>query len=283
MSLYRAAAAAALVLAIAACSAAPASVASPSQSPIPTGGPPVTAAPGGPAELQVYGAASLKAVLAKVKEAYELANPGITLNISTDSSAALETKIEQGAPADVFLSADTAGPQKLVDAGLATGGVVKIAGNVLTVIVPVGNPATIASPADLARPGVKVIAAGDAVPITKYAAKLIEDLAALTGYPTGFASAYAANIVSREDSAGAVAAKIALGEGDAAIVYATDAVASGKVENVAVPAGANVPATYGGVALARSKFAQATASFLAWLTGAEGQAVFAGFGFLPGK
>ena len=62
-------------------------------------------------------AASLKNVLAKVEEAYEAANPGTTLTISTDSSAALETKIEQGAPADVFLSADVTNPQKLVDAG----------------------------------------------------------------------------------------------------------------------------------------------------------------------
>src|SRR5262249_38292041 len=67
------------------------------------------------ADLQIYGAASLKAALAKIKGQYEAANPGTTLTVSTDSSAALETKIEQGAPADVFLSADTTNPKKLVD------------------------------------------------------------------------------------------------------------------------------------------------------------------------
>jgi molybdate transport system substrate-binding protein len=96
--------------------------------------PPVTpaaAAPGSAASanLTIYAAASLKAALAKVKTTYEATHPGTTLTISTDSSAALETKIEQGAPADVFLSADTANPQKLVDKGLAAGGITRFAGN----------------------------------------------------------------------------------------------------------------------------------------------------------
>src|SRR5664280_704452 len=78
--------------------------------------------------LTIYGASSLKAVLAKVKAAYETANPGTTLTISTDSSTALETQIEQGAPADVFLSADTTNPQKLVAKGLASGSPLKFAG-----------------------------------------------------------------------------------------------------------------------------------------------------------
>jgi len=276
MRVFRAIPAIVLAITVAACSTAPTA----SPAPVPTTHP-WTPAPGGPAQLQVYAAASLRAVLAQVKIAFEDANPGITLDLSTDSSAALEAKIEQGAPADVFLSADVANPQKLADAGLVAGQLLPLAGNLLTVIVPAGNPAVIASPADLARPGVKVIAAAGGVPITKYATELVANLAALPGYPAGFASAYAANVVSREDNAGAVTAKIALGEGDAAIVYVTDAKAADKVETVPVPDAANVPAAYGAVALARSKFAQASARFLAWLTGADGQAIFAGFGFLP--
>ena len=72
-------------------------------------------------DLTIFGAASLKGALDKAKAAYEAANPGTTLTISTDSSSALETQIEQGAPADVFLSADTTNPKKLVDKGLAAG------------------------------------------------------------------------------------------------------------------------------------------------------------------
>ena len=129
---------------------APATAAPATAAPAPSA--PATAAP---ASLTIYGASSLSAVLAKVKTTYEAANPGTTLTISTDSSSALETQIEQGAPADVFLSADTTNPQKLVDKGLAAGGITKFAGNLLTVIVPTGNPAGIQTPADLAKiPGV---------------------------------------------------------------------------------------------------------------------------------
>src|SRR6266850_1436887 len=88
-----------------------------------------------PAALTIYGAASLKGVLDKARTAYQTANPGTTLTISTDSSAMLETQIEQGAPADVFLSADTTNPKKLVNAGLADGGAVTCARNELTIIV----------------------------------------------------------------------------------------------------------------------------------------------------
>jgi molybdate transport system substrate-binding protein len=234
-----------------------------------------------PAALTIYGAASLKGVLDKVKTVYETSNPGTTLAISTDSSSALETQIEQGAPADVFLSADTTNPQKLVDKGLAEVAAVAFAGNKLTIIVPAANPAGIKTPADLARSGVKVIAAGDAVPITKYATQLVANLAKEAGYPTNFVAAYAANIVSREDNVNAVVAKIELGEGDAGIVYVTDAAASTKVITMAVPDGANVPAVYAGVVVKASRNAAAAMAFLTWLSGPDGQAILRTFGFLP--
>ena len=84
------------------------------------GGAGAASSPPSPAsvELTIFAAASLKNMLAEAETAYEAANPGTDLTISTDSSSALETQIEQGAPADVFLSADTANPQKLVDGGL---------------------------------------------------------------------------------------------------------------------------------------------------------------------
>ncbi len=254
--------------------------------PAPTPPPATPAASAAPASaasanLTIYAAASLKAALAKVKTTYEAANPGTTLTISTDASSALETKIEQGAPADVFLSADTANPQKLVDKGLTAGGLTKFAGNLLTVIVPTANPAGIQTPADLAKTGVKVIAAGDAVPITKYANKLVANLAQQPGYPADFVAAYTANIVSKEDNVAAVVAKIELGEGDAAIVYVTDAKASSKVTPVAVPPAANVPATYAGVVVKDSANVAAAQAFLTWLAGPDGQAILASFGFLP--
>src|SRR5206468_3051795 len=94
------------------------------------------------------------------------------------------------------------------DKGLADGAAVTFASNKLTVIVPTPNPAGIKTPADLARAGVKVIAAGEAVPITKYATQLVANLAREAGYPANFVGAYTANIVSREDNASGAVAKI---------------------------------------------------------------------------
>ena len=232
-------------------------------------------------DLTIYGAASLKGALDKVRTAYAAASPRTTLTISIDASSALETKIEQGAPADVFLSADTANPKKLVDAGLTAGPAVDFAGNKLTVIVPTSNPASIRTPADLAKPGVKIIAAGDAVPISRYANQLIANLAREPGYPAGFVAACNANVASREDNVKAAVAKVELGEGDAAIVYVTDTKASTKVTTVTVPDSANVLATYAGVVVKASPNAASAKAFLAWLAGPDGQAILAGFGFLP--
>jgi molybdate transport system substrate-binding protein len=273
-----------LAFALGACSAGGASPSAVGQPP----GAPVTPAPASasPAvaarvDLTIYGAASLKGALDKAKAAYEAVNAGVTLAISTDASSALETQIEQGAPADVFLSADTSNPKKLVDKGLTDGQAVAFAGNKLTVIVPTANPAAITTPADLAKSGVKVIAAGDAVPITKYASQLVANLASEPGYPAGFAAAYQANIVSREDNVKAAVAKVELGEGDAAIVYVTDARASSKVTTIAVPDSSNVLATYAGVVVKASPSAAAAQAFLAWFAGRDGQAILATFGFLP--
>ena len=238
--------------------------------------------PSSPAvELTVYGAASLKGALEQAKAAFETANPGTTLTLSTDSSSALATQIEQGAPADLFLSADATNPRKLVDAGVADGAPVTFASNALTVIVPANDPARIMSPAELAKPGVRIVAAGDEVPITRYATQLVDNLAREAGYPADFAAAYAANIASKEDNVKAVVAKIELGEGDAGIVYVTDARASTKVATIDVPSAANVPATYDGVVIKGSTNAAVARAFLAWFAGPDGQAILAALGFLP--
>ncbi len=208
-----------LLLVLAACSSsgstsAPSSAASAAG---PTTAPSV--APASPSaaavDLTVFGAASLKGALADAKTAYEAANPGVTLTVSTDASSALAAQIEQAAPADVFLSADTKNPQALVDKGLANGPITPFADNMLIVIVPTNDPAGITSPKDLAKKGVKIIAAGDEVPITKYANQLVDNLAKQPGYPADFAASYHANIVSKEDNVKAVVAKLELGEGDA--------------------------------------------------------------------
>ena len=232
------------------------------------------------AEVAVYAAASLTIPLESVRSAYESSQPGVRLTLAFDSSAALRTKIEQGAPADVFLSADLGNPQRLVDAGLAVSPVIEFAGNHLTIVIPNANPGAIDTPADLARPGVRIVAAGEQVPITAYATQLLTQLGALPGYPADFASAYAANVVSQEDNARAIVAKLELGEADAGIVYVTDAVGSDELSTVALPPGVAVTATYGGVAVVASARSSEGPTFLSWLAGPEGQAILAGFGFV---
>jgi len=232
-----------------------------------------------PAALTIFGAASLNGALDQLKATYEADHAGTTLTISTDSSAALRTQIEQGAPADVLLSADVTNPQKLVTAGLTDGQAVDFAGNLLTIVVPTTNPARIATPADLARSEIKIIAAGADVPITTYATQAIGLLAKLPGYPAGFSAKYAANVVSREDNVKAVIAKVELGEGDAGIVYVTDARASTKVTVIDIPPQANPPATYAGVVVKSSENAAAAHQFLDWMTGAEAQLILTQLGF----
>ena len=230
-------------------------------------------------ELTVDAAASLKDAMAAIATAYATAAPGTTLTVSTDSSATLRTQIEQGSPADVFLSADAKNPQVLVDAGLTAGGVTPFASNRLTIVVPLDNPVGISTPADLARPGVKIVAAGYEVPITKYATQAVKSLAGLPGYPLDYAAAYAANVVSREDNVRSVVAKIELGEGDAGIVYVTDAAASKVIKTIDLPPAANVVAMYAGVVVGSSAHPREAKAFLDWLVGSGGQAILASFGF----
>ncbi len=233
-----------------------------------------------PPNLQVFGASSLSHALDEFATAYEATGRVSAVTPATGSSGSLRVQIEQGAPADLFLAADTANPQALFDSGLSDGPPMPFATNHLIVVVPEENPAGITSAADLARPNVAVIAAGEDVPITRYAEQLVTNLAALPGYPPDFAAAYAANIASREDNVGAVVSKIELGEGDAAIVYVTDAGAA-SVQSVEIPIEADVVATYSGVILKRTQHPVASRDLLDWIRGAGGQTILVDLGFSP--
>jgi molybdate transport system substrate-binding protein len=234
-----------------------------------------------PPIITVLAASSLKNAVQAAATAYAKSHGNIGVTVSTDASTALETQIEQDAPADLFLSADTANPEKLADAGFGVGTPTDFAGNRLTIIVPADNPAGITSPVDLAKPGIKLIAAGDSVPITKYATQLVTNLAAVSGYPADFAAAYARNIVSKADNVAGVVSQVELGQGDAAIVYVTDAAATSKVRTIPVPDAANVAATYAGIVVKASSKQTEAKAFLDWLVGPDGQALLATFGFLP--
>jgi molybdate transport system substrate-binding protein len=238
-----------------------------------------SSAPAAPAQLTVLAASSLSGSLADLSAAWKTTHPNTTLVTSTGATSALKTQIEQGSPADVLLGADTTNAQALIDEGDGVGPLTKFATNLLTVIVPANNPKGIQTPADLAKPGVCIIGAGTDVPITKYATMLVANLATRPEYGADFAAKYTVNLCSMEDNVGAVVSKVSLGEGDAAIVYVTDARSGQNLLTIAVPADSNVLATYGGVVVKASTSASTAADFLTWMRGVDAQAVLAAHGF----
>lgn len=232
-------------------------------------------------QLTVLAASSLTNVFADIADAYQAAHPNVTFALSFDASSALRARIEAGDTADVFASADTSNPAALASAGLTLGSPVVFAANELALVVPAGNPAHIATPYDLARPGVRIVAAGPDVPITKYVTRLISNLQAYRGAQAGLPGAIDANTVSREDNVKAVLAKVELGEADAGFVYATDAKGDSKVTSIPIPPSTNVPASYAAVALSSSAYPAAADAFVAWLASSDARSVLARYGFLP--
>jgi molybdate transport system substrate-binding protein len=234
-------------------------------------------APAGGAVI-VYAAASLQDAFEAIAAAYE-PETGVEIIFSFDASSALRTQISEGAPADLFASADTVNAQHLVDDGLTDGDARIFASNALAIVVPADGTGGVDSWEGMAEPGVRVIAAGEDVPITAYAAELVDNLAAQPDAPNGFAAAYEANIVSREDNVRAVLAKIEAGEGDVAVVYETDAASTEDAAALTFPEEANVLAEYAFVTLTDA--AGGTAAFADWLVGPDGQAILEEFGFRP--
>lgn len=228
--------------------------------------------------VTVFAAASLRDTFEDLAAAYTDEH-AVAVVLSFDASSALRAQIEEGAPADVFASADLVNAQALVDAEHTDGPARIFAANALTVVVPGDNPTGIDRWSTLARPGIRIIAAGEEVPITRYAQELVENLAAHPDAPDGFAAGYAANIVSREDNARAILAKIEVGEGDAAVVYETDARSSANVGTIGVPEDANVEAEYAVVAFAGAD--SGGEQFATWLLSDEAQAILADHGFRP--
>lgn len=229
--------------------------------------------------LTVFAAASLSDAVAAAAQEYASSRPGLVLIVSTGSSTALRTQIEQGAPADVFLAADKRNPAALVEADLTQGASRPFAGNQLALIVPLDNPANLRSAADLTRAGLRIVAAGEQVPISGYASQLLENLARLEGMPSDLPERYTANVVSREDDVRAVLAKVELGEADAAIVYETDVRGAQSVIRLPLPNEAQVAVDYAGVVV-RGPNSTAGHLFLEWLAGPAGQPVMARFGFV---
>jgi len=229
--------------------------------------------------LHVFAAASLTEAFRDLAAVYEKGHPGVVVELSFAGSQVLRTQIEQGAPADVFASADMVHAEALVDAGLLST-VQVFARNKLVVIAPAG-PAKVSRLEDLAKPGTKVVLAGATVPVGRYTAQVLEKLARRLG--EDFKARVEANVVSQETSVRGVLAKVALGEADAGFVYATDAASSRRVRTIALPDAVNVVAEYPIAILKRSPVSPQARAFVGLVLGAEGQAILRKHGFATGR
>ncbi len=219
--------------------------------------------------MTVFAAASLTEAFTDIGTALGAGDPGLSVTYSFAGSGALVTQVQQGAPADVVATADTASMARLVDAGLVETPTT-FARNQLQILVGPGNPLGIASLADLARPDLKVVLGDETVPAGKYAAQALQG-AGVTVAP-----------VSYEADVKAAVAKVTLGEADATIVYVTDVVAAGaRGRGVAIPDAQNVVAEYPiAVVKATGNHAGAVAFVDAVVRGA-GQDALRQRGFLP--
>lgn len=231
--------------------------------------------------VTVFAASSLTEAFEVIRVAFEDAHPGVEVEYSFGGSSALATQIEEGAPADVFASADEAQMQRLLAADRVRSASV-FAGNALVIVTPEDNPARIDGPVDLARPGVKLVLAQPDVPVGAYSRQALEALGRLEGYPPSFARDALANLVSNEPNVRGVLTKVQLGEADAGVVYVTDAMVAGtEVRRIDFPEGVAPVARYPIAVTTRASNPAAAEAFVEFVRSPEGQRILADAGFGP--
>ena len=255
----RIAAAAALVIGIVSGCGSSNNASSPSSS---TSG----AASGG--KLIVFAAASLKKSFTDIGEQFKTDNSGSDIEFSFAGSSDLVTQLTQGAPADVFASADTKNMDKAAQAGLLSGSPVNFASNTLTIVTAPGNPKKIASFKDLAQPGLSVVVCAPQVPCGSATATVEK------------ATGVKLNPVSEESQVTDVLGKVTSGQADAGLVYVTDAQGAGdKVTAVAFPESSDAVNTYPIAVLKQSKNQDLAKKFVDLVTGEAGQKILNAAGF----
>ncbi len=231
------------------------------------GGAPATTSSG---EVFVFAAASLTDAFEEIKTAFNKEHPGVTVTYNFGPSSGLADQIVQGAPADVFASANQAQMDKVADAELVNGESQELATNVLQIAVEPGNPLAMHGLADLARPDVTLVLAAPEVPAGQFAQEVLTN------------AGVEVSPASLEADVRAVLQKVALGEADAGIVYVTDVqVADGMVGGVDIPEDQNVVARYPIATLAGAPNPGAAEAFVAFVNGPQGQEILGSYGFGP--
>jgi len=230
-------------------------------------------------ELLVFAASSLRDAFAEIGRDFERAHPGTAVAFALAGSQELRTQIDNGAPADVFASADWKQMQPLAAAKLVSLPRT-FARNEPVLVVPKENPAALKTLEDLPRAR-RVVVGAPEVPIGAYTARILD--AASARYGPGFRVAVESRVVSREVNVRQVLSKVALGEADAAIVYRTDAAsARGTVETISIPSELNVVAEYPVAVTEHARDPELARAFVEFLLSPAGQDVLERFGFRRG-
>ena len=239
------------------------------------GEPPKAAAP---AELNVSAAVSMKDALGEIQQQYQKKNPNVKLVFNLGASGSLQKQIEQGAPADLFISAAPKQMNELQGKGLLQQQTRKnLLENKLVLIVPQNSQLTIKSFEELADPAVKRLAVGEpqVVPAGQYAQQVLKKL--------NLWEKLEERMVLAKDVR-TVLTYVESGNADAGIVYKTDAAVSTKIKIIATAAeGSHQPIIYPAAILANAKQPKEAEAFLQYLLSPEAAKVFEKYGFTMGK
>ena len=226
-------------------------------------------------ELTVLAASSLTEAFEEIAAVFEEQNEGAEVLLSFDGSSTLATQIVEGAPADVFASADEQQMQGVVDEGLSAAEPQIFTGNRLVLITPADSDITELE--QIAEPGVALVLADAEVPVGNYARKALETMNGT--YGADFSGRVLSNLVSEESNVRQVSLRVELGEADAAIVYATDAAVAEGINTTEIPDELNVLGTYPIAPLAESAQPELAQAFVDLVLSDEGQAILTERGF----
>lgn len=226
--------------------------------------------------IQVYAASSLRDAFVDLKDDFEASHPRTKVALSFAGSHILRHQIERGARAHVFASADLSHVQRLATRGLAGEGRIFATGE-LVVITPLDNPAGIDRVEDLVR-AKRLVLASEAVPLGAYTRTLLARSAATLG--ATFEPRILSAVVSEENNARLVRAKVELGEADAAIVYRTDALSSDRVRVVEIPPHLNVRARLAITTILDEKKRLSVDAWMSFVGAPQGLKLLARHGFV---
>jgi len=233
--------------------------------------------------LTVFAASSLTDAFGELARDFEKRHEGVEVRASYASSSTLATQIIQGAPADVFASADQQQMQNVADEGLLSGKPRVFARNREVVIAPADNPAGIRGFGDLSRPGIRLVLAAEEVPAAEYAEQILRKASEDPSYGPEFRRAVLDNIVSREEDVRAAVNRVVAGDADATFCYASDVTPDvrEKVRIIEIPEELNVVATYPIAVVRGAKDPGLAREWVELVLSGEGQRVLRKWGFMP--